>query len=142
MSTHAVSVETDAPDRGGLWRDRTFRLVWLGTASSRFGSSVASVATPLVALEVLDASAFTVTLLMAAAWTPWLLIGLPAGAWVDRRAKRPVMIASDLVAAVAVVSVPVAAGLDVLSTAHLLGAALVIGAATVFFLARGFPARP
>ena len=136
MSTDVTSTDSagsDATTSGGLWSDRTFRLVWLGTASSRFGSSVASVATPLVALEALDASAFTVTLLMAAAWIPWLLIGLPAGAWVDRRAKRPVMIVSDLVAAVTVVSVPVAAGLDLLSTAHLLAAALVIGAATVFF---------
>jgi MFS family permease len=117
----------------GLRGDDTFRLIWLGTASSRLGSSVASVATPLVALEVLDASAFTITLLMAAAWVPWLVIGLPAGAWVDRRPKRPVMIASDVVAAVAVLSVPVAAWLDLLTIGHLLAAAVVIGTATVFF---------
>ena len=117
----------------GLRSDGTFRLIWLGTASSRLGSSVASVATPLVALEVLDASAFTISLLMAAAWIPWLVIGLPAGAWVDRRAKRPVMIVSDAVAAVAVVSVPLAAWWDVLTVAHLLVAAVVIGTATVFF---------
>ncbi len=117
----------------GLRSDGTFRLIWFGTAASRLGSSVASVATPLVALEVLDASAFTISLLMAAAWIPWLLIGLPAGAWVDRRAKRPVMIASDLVAAIAVLSVPLAAWLDVLTVAQLLTVAVVIGTATVFF---------
>ncbi len=117
----------------GLLSDRTFGLIWLGTASSRLGSSVASVATPLVALEVLDASAFTISLLMAAAWIPWLLIGLPAGAWVDRRAKRPVMIASDVVAAIAVLSVPLAAWWDVLTVAQLLTVAVVIGTATVFF---------
>ena len=123
----------DGMKGNGLRSDGTFRLIWLGTASSRLGSSVASVATPLVALEVLDASAFTISLLMAAAWVPWLLIGLPAGAWVDRRAKRPVMIVSDAVAAVAVVSVPVAAWWGVLTVAHLLIAAVVIGTATVFF---------
>ena len=116
-----------------LRRDRTFRRVWLGTASSRLGSSVASVATPLVALGVLDASAFFVSLLMAAAWMPWLVIGLPAGAWVDRLPKRPVMIASDAVAAVAVLSVPVATWLGVLTATHLLVAAVVLGTATVFF---------
>ena len=116
-----------------LLRDRTFRRVGLGTASSRLGSSVASVATPLVALEVLDASAFFVSLLMAAAWVPWLIIGLPAGAWVDRLPKRPVMIASDAVAAVAVLSVPVATWLEGLTAAHLLVAAVVLGTATVFF---------
>jgi MFS family permease len=120
-------------DTGSLRSDGTFRLIWIGTAASRLGSSVASVATPLVALEVLDASAFTITLLMAAAWVPWLLIGLPAGAWVDRRAKRPVMIASDVVAAIAVLSVPLAAWWDVLTVAQLLTVAVVIGTATVFF---------
>jgi len=117
----------------GLRSDGTFRLIWLGTAASRLGSSVAGVATPLVALEVLDASAFTISLLMAAAWIPWLLIGLPAGAWVDRRAKRPVMIASDVVAAIAVLSVPLTAWWDVLTVAQLLTVAVVIGTATVFF---------
>ena len=38
--------------------------------------------------------------LTAAAWVPWLLIGLPAGAWVDRLPARRVMVVSDLVAAV------------------------------------------
>jgi MFS family permease len=128
--TGTTSKDTTGND---LRSDGAFRLIWLGTASSRLGSSVASVATPLVALEVLDASAFTISLLMAAAWIPWLLIGLPAGAWVDRRAKRPVMIASDLVAASSVLSVPFAAWLGVLTTAHLLVAAVVLGTATVFF---------
>lgn len=41
-------------------------------------------ATPLVALKVLDAGVLAVTLLTAATWLPWLVIELPAGAWVDR----------------------------------------------------------
>lgn len=112
---------------------RDFRLIWAGTTAGRLGEAVASVATPLVALTVLDAGPFTVTLLTAAAWLPWLLIGLPAGAIVDRLAKRPVMIAADVASAVAIGSVPVAAALHHLTVTHLLVAALVLGAATVFF---------
>lgn len=112
---------------------RDFRLIWAGTTAGRLGEAVASVATPLVALTVLDAGPFTVTLLTAAAWLPWLLIGLPAGAIVDRLAKRPVMIAADVTSAVAIGSVPAATALDHLTVTHLLLAALVLGAATVFF---------
>ena len=59
-----------------------------------------SVALPLVAVTVLDATAFQVALLSAAAWLPWLLIGLPAGAWVDRLPSRPLMVWCDVASAV------------------------------------------
>lgn len=112
---------------------RDLRLIWAGTSAGRLGESVASVAAPLVAVTVLDASAFVVTLLTAAAWLPWLLIGLPAGAWLDRRTKRPVMVACDAVSALIVVSVPLAAFAGVLTVAHLLAAALAIGTTSVLF---------
>jgi hypothetical protein len=41
---------------------------------------------------VLHASTFLVSALTAAAWLPWLVIGLPVGAWVDRLPRRPVLI--------------------------------------------------
>ncbi|GII59998.1 MFS transporter [Sphaerisporangium krabiense] len=118
---------------GGLLRERDFRLLWIGETSSAFGSSVTSVAMPLVAVTVLHADALAVGVLTAAAWLPWLLIGLPAGAWVDRLPRRPVMLACDVVSALAFCSVPVAAWLGVLTIGHLMAAALVAGAAKVFF---------
>ncbi|WP_236791448.1 MFS transporter [Amycolatopsis sp. GM8] len=117
----------------GLLRRRDFRLLWLGQSTSRLGSNVSAVALPLVAVVTLDADAFTVGLLAAAAWVPWLVLGLPAGAWVDRVARRPLMMACDLVAAALFLSVPVAAWLGVLSVPHLLTVALLAGAASVFF---------
>lgn len=119
--------------RRGVLRDADFRKLWAGMTVSRLGSSVAGVTTPLIALQVLDAGAFLVSLLTAAAWLPWLLIGLPAGAWIDRVARRPVLLASDLISAVLVLSVPVAAWAGVLTMAHLLAATLLLGVATVFF---------
>lgn len=119
--------------RRGVLRDVDFRKLWAGMTVSRLGSSVAGVTTPLIALQVLDASAFVVSLLTAAAWLPWLLIGLPAGAWIDRVARRPVMLISDLLSAVLVISVPVAAWAGVLTVAHLLAVTLLLGVATVFF---------
>ncbi|MEV6342450.1 MFS transporter [Actinoplanes sp. NPDC051851] len=110
-----------------------FGKLWTALTISRLGSSVAAVVTPLIAVQVLDASSLTVSLLTAAAWLPWLLIGLPAGAWVDRVAKRPVMLACDAASALLVASVSIAAGLGRLTVAHLLLVALLTGVASVFF---------
>ncbi|WP_433282164.1 MFS transporter [Micromonospora sp. CA-244673] len=127
-----------APDiaprpRGGLLRHRDFRLLWAGQTVSAVGSNVTAVALPLVAVAVLDATTFQVAVLTAAAWLPWLLAGLPAGAWVDRVRRRPMMIAADLVSAALFASVPLAALLDLLTVGQLLVVALGAGLARVFF---------
>lgn len=119
--------------RAGLLGQRAFRLLWIGETTSAIGSTVTVVALPLVAVITLHASTFAVGVLTAAAWAPWLVLGLPAGAWVDRLARRPIMLACDAVSALAFVSVPVAAWLGVLGIAQLLTVALVSGAAKVFF---------
>ncbi|MEQ4304329.1 MFS transporter [Plantactinospora sp. B6F1] len=116
-----------------LLRQRDFRLLWIGQAGSTFGASVTSVALPLVAVATLGASTLQVALLTAAAWLPWLLVGLPAGAWVDRLRCRPVMVTCDLAAALLFASVPVAGWLGVLSIGHLLAVALAGGTVSVFF---------
>ena len=117
----------------GLLRQRDFRLLWIGQTTSRFGSTITTVALPLVALTVLDAGTLHIALLQAAAWTPWLLIGLPAGAWVDRLPRRPVMLACDVASFLLFLSIPVAAWLHALTMGHLLGVALGAGMAAVFF---------
>ena len=81
-------------------------------------------------------------LLTAAAWLPWLVVGLPAGAWIDRADARRVMIAADLGAAAAIGSVPVAWAFGVLTLPHLVGAALGVGTASVFLRAAYLPLLP
>jgi MFS family permease len=117
---------------GGLLRRRDFRLLWLAETTSQLGSTMTGVALPLIAVTALDATAFQAAVLYAATWIPWLLIGLPAGAWVDRLPRRPVMVACDLACAALYVSVPVTAWLGGLTIAHLLAVALGGGVATVF----------
>ena len=132
-STHE---RTPAPRRtpvGGLLRTRNFGLFWVGESTSGFGSAVTTVALPLVAVSTLHASASMVALLTAANWVPFLVIGLPAGAWVDRWPRRRVMLAADLVSAVALAGVPIAAWTGVLTMGMLLAAALLAGIAKVFF---------
>lgn len=117
----------------GLLAHRDFRLLWLGETVSSLGSTVTTVALPLTAVTVLGANSFVVGLLNAAAWLPWLVIGLPAGAWVDRMRRRPIMLACDAVSLALFASVPVAAWLGVLSIPLLVAVALLGGVASVFF---------
>ena len=119
--------------RGGLLRQRNFRLFWTGESISEVGNSVTVVVLPLVAIETLHATTFTVTLLTAMTWLPWVVVGVPAGAWIDRLPPRPVMLACDAVSIAAYVSVPVAAWIGVLTVTQLVAVALIAGAASVFF---------
>ncbi len=118
---------------GGLLWHRDFRLLWFGETISQVGNAMAVVAVPLLAVTVLHASTFMVSALVAAAWLPWLLIGLPAGAWVDRLPCRAVMVTCDATSTALYASVPAAAWLGVLTIAQLLAVALLGGAASVFF---------
>jgi len=121
------------PESGRLVRRHDFRLFWFGQGASRVGSGITAVAVPLVAVEVLHAGPVTMGLLAAAAWLPWLVIGLPAGAWVDRLRHRPVMLSCDAACIAALLAVPLLAWRGLLSIWLLLAAVLVLGAASVFF---------
>jgi predicted MFS family arabinose efflux permease len=118
---------------GGLLWQRNFRLFWTGESISEVGNSVALVVIPLVAIDTLHTSTFIVTLLTAMVGLPWVIIGIPAGAWVDRLAPRAVMLVCDAVSVVVYASVPVAAWCGVLTVAQLIAVTLIAGAAAVFF---------
>ena len=118
----------------GLLRQRSFRLLWIGETISQIGNAMAVVGVPLVAVLLLHAGVFAVSLLTASAWLPWLVIGLPAGAWVDRLPARPVMIICDLVSALLYASVPVTAWAGVLTTGLLIAVQFLAGVASVLFM--------
>src|SRR5579875_433486 len=116
-----------------LLRHHDFRLLWIGETTSAVGTSISKIALPLVAAVSLKADAFQVSALTAAAWLPWLVFGLPAGAWVDRLPRRPLMQLCDLCSLSLMLSVPVAAWAGVLTVTQLLIVALLTGVASVFF---------
>jgi Na+/melibiose symporter-like transporter len=127
---------TAVPARGrpfGLLRQRNFRLLWTGETVSTAGNAMATVGVPLLAVTVLHASTFAVAALTAAAYLPWLVIGLPAGAWVDRLPPRPLMITCDVLSALLFASLPLAAWTGALSTPLVVAVALLAGAVNVFF---------
>jgi MFS family permease len=110
-----------------------FLKLWAGQTISLFGSEVSQLALPLTAALTLQASAFQMGLLGAIQYSPWILVALFAGAWVDRQRRVPIMMTADLCRAFALGTIPVAAALGVLSIGHLYAAAFVAGVFTVFF---------
>jgi MFS family permease len=118
---------------GGLWRHRDFRAFWAAETISQFGSQVTFLALPLVAIVVLRESAFKVALLTSVEYLPFLLFTLPAGVWVDRLRRRPILVLGNLGRAVALATVPLAHWLDVLTIWQLYAVGFVTGVCTVFF---------
>ncbi|MCC7364132.1 MAG: MFS transporter [Dehalococcoidia bacterium] len=115
----------------GAARHPDFRHLWAAQAISLVGTGLGAL--PFTAILFLDASGTEMALLAACGVLPGLLVGLPAGAWVDRVRRRPVLIAADLVRAVALASLLGAAAFDALRIEHLCAVALVNGAMEVLF---------
>lgn len=119
--------------KGSLWRDGNFLTLWTGQALSQFGAQITELALPVLAVLILNATEWEVGVLGAAQVAAFLVVGLPAGAWIDRMRKRHVMIWADAVRALALGALPVLALLGILHIWHLIAVALVMGIATVFF---------
>ena len=119
--------------RGDLWRSGDFLSLWAAQSISQVGSAVSQLALPLVAILVLDASAFEVSLLAALEFLPFLLFSLPAGVWVDRLRRRPILMLADVGRAVALASIPAAAVFDAITIWHLYAVGFAVGTLTVAF---------
>ena len=115
-----------------VWQGGFARL-WGSVGVSLLGTQVSMLALPLTALGVLHASAGQVALLAAAGTSPFLLLGLPAGAWVDRWPRRELMVRTDQLRGALLASVPAAYLLGVLTLAQLYVVAFGVGALSVFF---------
>ncbi len=100
---------------------------WLASTVSDFGTYLTTVALSVLILVTLDGSAFDQGLVNAARWAPYLLFGLFAGIWVDRFQRTTVLIAGDIVRGALLVTLCVAAWLDVLAVPGLLTIIFVFG---------------
>jgi MFS family permease len=117
----------------GIWRSPAYVRIWGASVISGLGSAITAIALPLLAVLTLSATPFQMGLLIASETVPILLFGLATGVWVDRRPKRPVMIAADAGRAALLLLVPVAAWIGVLRIELLLGIAFLVGTLSVFF---------
>src|SRR5579885_3013144 len=115
-----------------LWRNRDYLLLWSGQAISSVGSSASELALPLLILSITHSPAqagFAGALRSLA----YLLLGLPAGALIDRWDRKRLMIFCDAGRALALGSIPLALALNHLAMAQLYLVSLIEGTLYVFF---------
>jgi MFS family permease len=126
-----MATKPDAP--ASLLRHRDFVKLWSAETISQFGTQVTLLGLPLIAATTLNVTPFEFGLLGAIEFLPFILLSLPAGVWVDRLRRRPILIAGDLIRAASLVSIPIAFALDALTIWQLYVVGFVNGCATVFF---------
>ncbi|HEX9993731.1 MAG TPA: MFS transporter [Acidimicrobiales bacterium] len=127
-ATAPAPAAANAPTAG-----RDFRLLWTGQSVSLLGDQFILVALPLMAVATLGVSAAQAALLPFAMKLPFLLLGLPAGAILDRMPRRPVMILSEAVQAGCYLLIAALAAAEALPFGLLMLLVAVSGCATVFF---------
>jgi MFS family permease len=118
---------------GGLWRHADFLKLWSAETVSQFGTQISQLALPLAAVIVLDASAFEVAALGTVEFLPFILFTLPAGVWVDRLPRRPILVIGDFGRAVLLASIPATYLMDALTLGQLYVVGFLVGICTVFF---------
>ncbi|HEY0169378.1 MAG TPA: MFS transporter [Jatrophihabitans sp.] len=123
----------EAAPRPSLWRNRDFVMFWLGESISLFGTQVTTLALPLTAVLVFNASTEQVGLLRFAQLVPYFGLALLFGVWVDRVRRRPVMLFANLLRMALIALVPLLSYTDHLSMTPLLLIAGGIGIASVLF---------
>ena len=116
-----------------LWGHPDFRRLWVGQTVSQLGSVVTRTALPLVALLVLGAGPWELALLVVVASLGILLVGLVAGAWVDRLRRRPLLIANDVARAGLLFWIPIAHGVGALRIEQLYAVAFLEAALGALF---------
>lgn len=128
-----MSTPTQGQRPSSLWRDRDFTLLWTAQSISLVGSQVTLMALPLTAILLMQATPMQVGLLTAAGYLPFLVVGLPAGVWVDRMRRRPIMIIADVGRTLLLAAIPAAYALDVLQLWMLYPIAFFTGVMSLFF---------
>ncbi len=94
---------------GSLFGERNFRYMWGAATVSAFGYYVTDIAIPLLAIDQLDVSSFEAGMIRVVQQLPNLLFGLFLGVLVDRVRKKGLLIWSDIVRALVLLIIPLAA---------------------------------
>lgn len=120
---------------GDFWK------FWTGQTISNLGSSITLFALPLLVYKI-SGSALNLGISMAAEFLPYLLFGLLLGAWMDRTNRKRMMILSDLGRALVIASIPLAAGLGILTVWWIYAVGFLHATLKIVFDAGEFAAIP
>lgn len=119
--------------RQSLARHPEFVKLWSAETISQFGTQVSGLALPIIAAVTLKVTPFEFGLLGTIEFLPFILLSLPAGVWVDRMRRRPILIAGDIGRGIALLSIPIAFAFNGLTIWQLYLVGFFNGCLTVFF---------
>ncbi len=117
----------------GVLSNPDFTKLFIGETISQIGSQVTQFTMPLVAIITLNATAFQVGVLNALKFVPVIVVALFAGVWLDRRQRRPIMIACALGNVLLIGLVPISSVAGFLSIGLLYVVIALTGSLTVIF---------
>lgn len=115
-----------------LRRNRTFQVLWIGGAASALGSSVTALTLPLLILAVTGSPALA-GIASTCQLAAMVLVGLPAGVWVDRLDRRRIMVACEALRLATLTVFAVVVLTDAVAFWHVVALAVVNGGASAFF---------
>jgi MFS family permease len=121
------------PASRSLLRTPDFLKLWAGQTVSAFGTQVTMLAVPILAALTLSVSPLEFGLLTTIEFLPMVALSLPAGVWVDRLRRRPILIWGDVGRAIGLLSIPIAFAFNALTIWQLYLVVLVNGCLTIFF---------
>jgi MFS family permease len=132
-SAELAAATPAASRRASLWRHPDFMKLWTAHTITQVGDEITQFALPLTAILTLDATPFQIGLLGTFQFLPFILLTIPAGVWVDRLRRRPILIGADLGRALLLVSIPVAFVTGWLTIWQLYVVGFLVGCLEVFF---------
>jgi len=115
--------------------DAPFGRYWAAATISSFGTAVTTVAMPVLVIQDLDASSFSVGVVNAAQFIPYAVLGLVAGVYADRWRRQCILVWSSLGRAATLGALPVLWAFDALDVWTLVALLLAFGAFSVFAFA-------
>lgn len=116
-----------------LWRHGDFLRLWSASAISGFGARITREGLPMAAVASLGAMPGQVGILAACAMAPAVAVGLFGGSRIDRARKKPVLVGADILRALTLALLPLAALGGWLSLPLVCAVAAVVGALNVVF---------
>jgi MFS family permease len=127
------AAEPEAAPPRGIFANHDFRKLWAGQTVSLIGTQVTQFTMPLVAVLTLNATVLEVGVLNSLRFVPVLLLSVFAGVWLDRRRRRPILIACALGNVVLIGLVPIAAATGHLSIGLLYAVQGLVGLLNMIF---------
>jgi MFS family permease len=117
----------------GALRERRFRLLWLGQATSTLGDGLVPVALAFAVIESLDRGPTALGIVLAAQTLPLVAFVLVGGVWADRLPRQMVMLVSDVIRGVVQATLAVLLLAGAAEIWHLAVLMAIYGTAQAFF---------